>query len=242
MVNHLRKFSLILARETRTLTYLKNLGLENLALVADPAFLLKPEPLPGFSVPANTVGVNLSPLTSWRGTDGDLEKWCIVCAKFVEKLQARFNNILLIPHVASPQPFNDDPTFLAQVYSALSCKKGVTLLEQFPSAGSLKWIISQCELFIGARTHATIAALSTGVPTLSLAYSQKAWGLNQDIFGHTDYCYDVSELEAEERVDRAVTLFCKQRDAIREILVKTIPLHKERASSAGTLLRQSLNK
>ena len=41
----------------------------------------------------------------------------------------------------------------------------------------IKGYISRCELFIGARTHATIAAYSTGVPTLVLGYSVKARGI-----------------------------------------------------------------
>jgi polysaccharide pyruvyl transferase WcaK-like protein len=51
-------------------------------------------------------------------------------------------------------------------------------------ARQVKWVISKCRYFIGARTHATVAAFSTGVPTISIAYSKKARGINRDIFGH----------------------------------------------------------
>ena len=51
------------------------------------------------------------------------------------------------------------------------------------NAQQLKWVISQCSFFIGARTHATIAAYSTGVPTLVLGYSVKSKGIARDLFG-----------------------------------------------------------
>ena len=45
----------------------------------------------------------------------------------------------------------------------------------------LKNIISNCHYFMGARTHSTIAALSSYVPTISIAYSIKAFGINEEI-------------------------------------------------------------
>ena len=43
-------------------------------------------------------------------------------------------------------------------------------------------------MFIGARTHATIAAYSSCVPTLVVGYSIKARGIAKDLFG-TDEGY-----------------------------------------------------
>ena len=50
----------------------------------------------------------------------------------------------------------------------------------------IKGIISKCRFFIGARTHSTIAAYSTCVPTLAVGYSIKARGIARDIFGTED--------------------------------------------------------
>ena len=51
------------------------------------------------------------------------------------------------------------------------------------NASQIKQVISQFHFFIGARTHATIAAFSSGVPTISIAYSVKAKGINKDLLG-----------------------------------------------------------
>ena len=46
----------------------------------------------------------------------------------------------------------------------------------------LKYDISKCRFFVGARTHATIAAYSTCVPTLVVGYSVKSRGIARDLF------------------------------------------------------------
>ena len=59
----------------------------------------------------------------------------------------------------------------------------------------LKGFISRCRMFIGARTHATIAAYSSKVPTLVLGYSVKSRGIAKDIFGNdNNYVLPVQSL------------------------------------------------
>ena len=55
-----------------------------------------------------------------------------------------------------------------------------------PNCRQQKYIISQCAYFIGASTPSTIAAYSTGVPTLVVGYSVKAKGIAKDLFGTYD--------------------------------------------------------
>ena len=50
----------------------------------------------------------------------------------------------------------------------------------------LKGCISRCRFLVAARTHASIAAYSTGVPTLVAGYSVKARGIARDLFGTED--------------------------------------------------------
>jgi len=96
------------------------------------------------------------------------------------------------------------------------------------SAAETKWIISRMAFFAGARTHSTIAALSSGIPTLSFAYSIKAQGINQDIFGHTDYCMEPTDLGAEAVANR-VTSTLANSAAIRSDLAGRIP-ERQRAA------------
>ncbi|MFN9971614.1 MAG: polysaccharide pyruvyl transferase family protein, partial [Phycisphaerae bacterium] len=66
----------------------------------------------------------------------------------------------------------------------------VRCLPDVLNARESKWAISQCSVFAGARTHSTIAGMSSATPTISMSYSMKARGINQDVFDSQRYCID----------------------------------------------------
>ena len=47
----------------------------------------------------------------------------------------------------------------------------------------MAYVVSRCDVMIASRTHASIAAYSTYVPTLVIGYSIKSKGIATDIFG-----------------------------------------------------------
>jgi polysaccharide pyruvyl transferase WcaK-like protein len=51
------------------------------------------------------------------------------------------------------------------------------VLDHQYNQSEVKWVIGKCDWFCGMRMHATIAALSSGVPTAALAYSGKTMGV-----------------------------------------------------------------
>ena len=107
------------------------------------------------------------------------------------------------------------------------------------NAEQMKSIISKCHIFAGARTHSTIAALSSGVPTLSLGYSMKARGLNQDLFGSQDYCVDTNNMTEDLLLDK-INLLLEDHELICQRLSRNLPAIKERAYAAGPRLREVL--
>ena len=78
-------------------------------------------------------------------------------------------------------------------------------------------------MFIGARMHATIAAISSGVPTMPVAYSRKFTGL----FGTIEYPYvvDLTELDTEEAYKLTVNMFDET-----DLMKKKIPSSIEKAN------------
>ena len=79
---------------------------------------------------------------------------------------------------------NNDADHMARILSDCDdLGSRITMIPRTFNASQIKAIISRLRFFIGARTHSTIAALSAGVPTISIAYSVKARGINRDIFG-----------------------------------------------------------
>lgn len=92
--------------------------------------------------------------------------------------------LVLIPHVKmEPEifPNNHDFFFLRKLQSQLphALRERTFLYDVHrDDCTQIKWVIAHLKAFMGARTHATIAALSLGVPTFSINYSIKLHGHN----------------------------------------------------------------
>lgn len=241
MAQHLAMFSLITVREERSFRYLRGLGLSNLCHVADPAFMMEPQPVAGMELPAQFVGINLSPLTAGRAAGGHIATWTRICADAVRSVVERLGiRVVLIPHVTSHTTRNDDSTFLRAVAALCGRPSMVAVLERTFHAAELKWIISRACTFAGARTHSTIASISSGVPTISLAYSVKAWGINEDVFGHTDFCMDVAQLIDPDALAGRIGRLMEAQPSISRDLHEALPRLRAKAMDGGSALKQAL--
>ena len=174
-------------------------------------------------------------------TDGDLKKWVELASSIVKEiLRTTKRPIFLIPHVNSPH--TNDYAFLRDVLATLKrTKEKIELIPFSLTATELKWIIAKMNVFVGARTHSTIAALSSGVPTISLAYSIKAMGINQDVFGHSRFCLDPNQLTSEiitEKIGEVI----QESEKIKKHLHFTLPRVKTLAMNAGKYLSMLLEK
>lgn len=239
---HLKTLDGIFVRETETQAYLARHDItQNVHLVADPAFVMQktpPAPEVQALVSDQTVGINISPLVARFAGASGVDAWREKAAEMVIACGQRTKRpLLLIPHVASPKPDEDDYTFLESVRQKVGDGAGVRV-DIVPALGAaeLKWIIGRCAAFAGARTHSTIAALSSKVPTLSLSYSVKAIGINQDIFGHQEFCQSVKTIEPPQFA-QIMGRMVEDGDGIRAHLDARIPEIQERARSAGRILQ-----
>ena len=246
MSHHLQEVPGIFARESVTIDYLKSIGVtENVYPVADPAFLMDPVKPEGLEdvlhIDEEAIGLNLSPLMAKYVAGGDLEAWTSRAASIIESVAKKTGMpVYLIPHVTNPG--SNDHEFMQRALSLIKDRNGnITLVSPEYNAAETKWIISRMTLFAGARTHSTIAALSSGVPTLSFAYSIKAQGINRDIFGHTDYCMDPEDLDAEAVASR-VTSMLDESAAIRSDLAGRIPGVQRAALHAGMGLKHLIGE
>lgn len=246
ILGHLRIFKGILAREPVSSNYLReNQVGEHLFEVCDPAFAMEPvAPTPeklGFEIPEGALGLNFSPLMAKYVTDKDRGEWIQRCIEIVAAIhQETGRPIILIPHVTSLRKLRCDYCLLSQV-ARMVRKIGfnISCVSNNLSAAETKWVISRCAAFAGARTHSTIAAVSSSVPTISFAYSRKAIGLNQDIFGSLDYCLTAKDLTPSIIAKRMVVLLSNSSQ-IRFHLQQRLPEILKRTFSAGPILRRIL--
>jgi len=202
MVEFLARVDLITVRESLSVDYLRTLGIEhNVRRVWDPAFALAPEPYEGPETAVfesgDVVGLNLSGLIARWFPNEDLDAILAEAAGFVGQLMAEGFKVLLVPHVTvknGPLYLNDEEVLRRLASRVEAAGERVAVLPGGLSAEQIKGAISRCRFFLGARTHTTIAAYSTAVPSLAIGYSPKSRGICRDLFGHEAYLVPTREL------------------------------------------------
>ena len=222
----LARYDLITARETISYEALKTVN-PNTVLVSDPAFVLDRVdlPLPDGWVEGKMIGINASPLILESGDGGrilDAYRSLIRCI-----LDSTDCSIVLVPHVVTP-PGADLQT-LELLHRQFRDSGRVILLGDH-NCEELKGYIARCRFFIGARTHATIAAYSTCVPTLVAGYSVKSRGIARDIFGTEEgYVVPVQQIADGSELAEAFRKLWSREDEIRTHLQKVMPQYIQNA-------------
>jgi colanic acid/amylovoran biosynthesis protein len=234
--DHLSEMDMIFARESVSFDYMSDtLGLSNIVSTVDPAFYLEAEYL---DLPESLIsmlqgrrkvlGFNLSPLVV--GYRNDSEGFLSHVTSFLTRVCNESNcDVVLLPHVipCDGSSRNDDYSLLSVILDKLkSHKSRIHLVDRRLNAGHLKYIIGQLSFFIGARTHSTIAALSMGVPTVSISYSVKAIGINVDLFGHERYVLPIGEVSAESLWE-SFRLLQDEAVMVRKALDEKVPNYKQ---------------
>lgn len=231
----LRDFDAIFTREPITYELLKENGAnENIYLFSDPAFCMERvdvEPIDGFTR-ENTLGFNISPLVA----SGDPRKKEIAedFLKFI--FENTTMKVLLVPHVVEEN--NNDYDFMKPIFEKFEHTGRIAILPPDLEARQYKGYIAGTRFFIGARTHSTIAAYSSGVPTIALGYSVKARGIAKDIFGEEKYVLDIKAMTNYEELRDEFLKLLENENEIRRELMKSIPLRMRSAMEAGEMLQK----
>lgn len=239
----MKLYDKILARESITYNALLDAGVskERLELAPDPAFTLETTylPLPDGWKEGKMIGLNLSPLIGMYAEDKDIALKCYE-GLIQHIIDTSDNNIALIPHVVWDR--SNDFIPLTSLYEKFKDTGRVILLQDH-NATQLKGFIARCRLFIGARTHATIAAYSSCVPTLVIGYSVKARGIARDLFGTEDkYVLPVQELKTTSQLISGYEWLNENAEDITQKLKGAIPDYIVRAKRNGSAVMELLNK
>lgn len=222
----LAMYDLITARESISYEALKSIN-PNTVLVSDPAFTLerKDLPLPKGWIEGKMIGINSSPLILKDCKDGIILK---AYKKLIQTiLDTTDCSVVLIPHVSLPS--SDDRLVLNLLRKDFEKTERVIQLDDC-NCMQLKGYIARCRMFIGARTHATIAAYSTCVPTLVLGYSVKSKGIARDIFGSEEnYVLPIQNITTENTLSDSFNWLLKNENNIRNHLKQIMPKYIEKA-------------
>ena len=242
VANFLRSADCVTVRETISQKYLDSIGVEkNVSLVADGAFVMTPQPVDTapfwpIATERGVLGFNISPLIQkFRPAGEPREVLQREVAEFIKKtLENSPISILLLPHVdpLDGAAENSDSHYMREILSMTGNYQGrITLAPDNLNAAQLKYVLSKCAYFIGARTHATIGAMSCLVPTVSIAYSIKAKGLNRDLFGNENLVLDTPRVNTST-LDSYYQELINNRDQIVTLLSKRIPEWRVKAQGS----------
>jgi colanic acid/amylovoran biosynthesis protein len=250
VIDVLKDTALITARESMTVDYLASLGItQNVRAVADTAFLLEPSPSPAarsYNVDRthDWLGIAASSML-WRYVSGDTEHdRSEVLVKFVDWAIQEFGfRVAFVPHVVDARPAapsnRNDLLFLQQIAKRIKNPGRAVVLDASLNVAEMKHIISQGRFFVGSRTHSTISALSSGVPTISLSYSMKSRGINRDVLGNEDFVLPVDDLSLERLQEKFRRLMNREQE-IRTTLQERIPIIQKKARQNATYLAELL--
>lgn len=233
MREHLADYSYISVRESYSKQYLSDIGFDNVSLITDPAFSLQPEEFDySHMMPLcekGIVGINFSPLVRKFRTDEESRKiFDNDIIMFVRWLIEQGYGVLLIPHVGplSGSETNSDYHYMNGLLGdIIQSNDKLKLAPSNLNAAQLKYLISKTRFFIGARTHSTIAALSSCIPTTSIAYSVKAFGINRDLFDNIDHILNTKDVSFQSLKNHFTELESNEA-SIRSLLQTKIPKWK----------------
>ena len=248
------KMSLITLREEISRKHLKELAVNKapIYVTADSAFLLKPAPnkvikeiMLKEGIDKNNrplIGISVSKIIARYGFldlknneekyNGYIDLMSKVIDYLVENLNA---TVIFVPHVIGHWG-NDDRTVADDVINSVKYKhKCISIKEEYTTE-ELKGIIGECDLFIGARMHATIASTSIFVPTIAIAYSHKTHGIIGKMLGQEKYVLDIKNLDYDTVISKIDDAW-RNKEKIKSDLESKMDDIKERALLNAKLVR-----
>ena len=214
----MRRCKRVYARDGLSFNYLKQCGVvDNIDEVIDVAFKLP------FTRPMHVdhqcikVGLNVSGLLFSGGYTQDNQFGLTIdYPALIRKLLTDWTKnseyeVWLIPHVIPDElPVEDDRRAINILAKEFPTTK---VAPEFQSPSEAKTFIASMNFMTGARMHACIAAFSSGVPVVPLAYSRKFNGL----FSSLDYEWvaDGKVLSTEQAFD-IIQMGLEKRDELKK--------------------------
>lgn len=244
-IEEVKMFDAFSVREQQTLENLKGKYNENnLYYFPDPAFVMPSQPveLPDYWKTNNMIGINLSTLIVGSSYGNGLHDKVIRAYQYMmdKILEETQFDVVLIPHVMKRK----DLAILEEIKELYNSNNRVHLIsnEEYKSP-ELKYIISNCRFFVGARTHATIAAYSSCIPTLVLGYSTKSIGIAKDLFGTEEgYVISVKEIKQQEDLWKGLNKITQKENDIKALLQERIPHYQEQVHATASLFKKLLDR
>ena len=152
------------------------------------------------------------------------------------------NKILLIPHSFDNEiGKRDDFSICREILKKVNDPKNIILENTFNySPEETKWLISQCQFFVGSRFHSIIAAVSSFVPTITIGWHWK-YEETMKWLGLKDNLIYYWELDKKNFIELFEDNYQKRTET-RQTLKTVIPKLQENALVAIDKIIEELEK
>lgn len=237
-VQSIRRAAIVATRDRLSTDCARDLGYRGTVVEASDVALRLPytPPAPRVAGAPVRVGLNVSGLLMIGGYDrrnmfGLQMDYPALVRDLIRRFLAHPDGceVHLVAHVILREAVENGPGGLEDDYSAsLELARefpGVKVAPAFATPSEAKSYIAALDFFAGARMHACIAAFSTGVPVVPMAYSRKFAGLFGSLgYGRTVDCTTESGAAIVEQIfaayDDRITLADEVRTALGRGLEK----------------------
>lgn len=228
----LQHCDVIIARDNPTYQYLQKIGIPEQSLKSsiDTGFLLEPASVSKAKVleaecnydPKDRLTLGMSVSRQFQefveehpdrrdkpGLNSTLSE---VIDTFVETYDAQ---VVLFAHVTGPPERLDDRVVSRELRNSCRRSDRVVVVDKELSASEIKALISRCDLFCGSRMHSNIAATTTGVPTIAMAYSVKSRGI-MGRMSMEDWVVEIPQLTTDHLLECLNSLRKHSKDVHKE--------------------------
>ena len=243
----LNEARLVIIREDITKNYLEKIKIKSpIYLTADCAFVLDPTPYKNVEniLSKEKIDTTKKPLVGISANamlDDEENSYANSIAQTIDYVIEKLNaQVVFVPHVVGINGRGDDRVMGEKIYKLTKNKENINLIKGDYSPEELKGIIRLCDMFIGGRMHANIAAISSGVPTIATAWSHKYYGIMRTV-GQEKYVGDFKTMNFEELRLKIDDLW-DNGEKIREVLKVKVEDQKRLAWYSGELVRDLLNR
>jgi polysaccharide pyruvyl transferase CsaB len=242
VVRQLDRAAAVTVRDRPALKLLEEVGVkQNITLTADPAFLLKPSPIPpdllkqeGLDPQQRLVGFSVRE-PGPAAPDLDIEHYHALLANTADFMVSRLDaKVVFVPLEQQVH----DPQHSHGVISRMRHANMASVLKGKYTSSQLLTLIDNFEFCVGMRLHFLIFSAIQGVPFAALPYATKVQGLLEELDLPVPPMKDITTGDLLAYIDRAWdmrTKLCKQISA-------KIPELQQRARQTNQMLFEVLAK
>lgn len=238
----LERAEVVTVRERRAHQVLEEIGVHReMVVTADPALLLKPEPLPrgtlkreGLDGRRRLIGMSVRE-PGGAAPDIDQHGYHALLANAADYMVDRFDaDVVFVPMEHSTLDIQHSHAVISRMLRA----QRATVLRGEYRPGQLLSLVGHCSFAVGMRLHFLIFSALQGVPFVALPYADKVMGLLEDLQLDMPPLKQVNAGRLIAYIDHS----WDHRQSLRTHIAKALPALQARAEETNRILVRSLEK